>query len=73
LAIITMQMMQKIRLTQRVDSDARADAIDPEAVAIDSSPRFSVENQMTVYFFCATSLRFEMKSSDAYLFTDIPL
>jgi hypothetical protein len=45
-----MQMMHKIRLTQRVDSDARADESDPEAVAIDSSPRFSVENQMTVLF-----------------------
>jgi hypothetical protein len=53
-----MQMMQKIRLIQRFDSEARADASDPVAVAIDVSPRFSVENQMTVYFFCPASLRF---------------
>jgi hypothetical protein len=67
-----MQMMQKIRLIQRFDSDARADVSDPEAVAIDSSPRFSVENQMTAYLFCSTSLRFEMTSSAAGLFTYIP-
>jgi hypothetical protein len=35
-----MQMMQKIRLSQRVDSDTRAAAIDPVAVVIASSPNY---------------------------------
>jgi hypothetical protein len=36
-----MQMTQKIRLTQRVDSDTRVVATEPEAIAIESSPVFS--------------------------------
>jgi len=36
-------MMQKIRLIQRVDSDARAGETAPVAVAIVFSPDFSVD------------------------------
>jgi hypothetical protein len=40
-----MQMMQKIRLTQRVLSEVRAAVTAPVAVAIVFSPDFSVETR----------------------------
>jgi hypothetical protein len=52
-----MQMTQKIRLTQRVDSDTRGVATEPEAIAIESSPVFSA--LMTFHF--STPSRFERR------------